>query len=94
MAMNQTEFEQVTLTSEDRIWLGQKLLDTFIKTTGLVKLGKQLINSKRKERHLVATQALMDHINKLEGECELMNPVMFPMIVPPRKHGQGIQGGF
>jgi len=94
MTMNQTDFEQLSLTNEDKIWIGQKLLDIFIKTTGLIKLDVVRISARKTERRLVPTQALIDHINKLEGECEIMNPVMFPMTVPPRKHSLGEQGGF
>lgn len=93
MTMKQTDVELVELNSTDRLWLGQKLLDIFNKTTGLIR-NTVYREGRRDVRYIEPTQALLEYLEKLQGECELLNPVLYPMTVPPRNHGKGIQGGF
>jgi len=74
---------------EDKLHLGNKLIELMILSTGLVlRVPSGVGDLYRLE---LAPQALQ-WIERVHDRCELLNPVLLPMIIPPRKW-EGIKGG-
>lgn len=67
-----------------RLHIGSKCIEIFIHSTGLVE--KILIShprSKKDNYQLCATAITQEWLAKAHGECELLQPMHYPMIVPP-----------
>ncbi|WP_169779936.1 hypothetical protein [Campylobacter curvus] len=79
---------------DELIAVGGALLDLFIQSTGLVKISRAKENKKNSEYIARPTQAFMDYLNKIEGECEILNPILYPMLIPPVPHSKGKKAGF
>lgn len=80
-------------TPRDKVILGAKLAEIFIETTGLAELRN--ITRNRKSRQIIrGTAATLEWLKNQHGQCELMEPVYLPMVVPPRDWLQPIGGGY
>lgn len=91
--MDKEGYSQLLLDKEESIWWGSRLLDCFVQTTGLIKI-KTIVSSKNSKVVIEPTQELLKYIEKLEGECEILSPMLYPMIVPPKDHSRDTKGGF
>ena len=86
---------------EDKLLVGCKLIELMILSTGLVqretdhkrdKEGRSVHGAKGEIYVLNLTPQALKWIEKVHDRCELLNPVLLPMIIPPRKW-EGIKGG-
>ena len=84
---------QVEWTSDELFWVGQKLVSIFIAETGLV-MTQTFGKGKSSFTGLVPTQSLVEALKTLDGHCELLNPTLLPMIVPPKDWSLEQRGGF
>lgn len=94
VVMNKEGFIPLTLDKDESIWFGTKILDCFVSATGLIKLNSKYLGKSSTKVLIEPTQELLKHIEKLEGECEVLSPMLYPMIVPPKDHDKGVIGGF
>jgi DNA-directed RNA polymerase len=84
-----------SISSSDRVHIGMICIDTFIKATGLVE--KLLIHHPTRRRSnycLIATDATQEWLDKAHQECELLQPISFPMIMEPVDWDAPVGGGF
>lgn len=96
----QKGIEDDPIEREDKLRVGSKLIELAILSTGLVE--RQLSpKSDNKTRgsykdgdvyKLQLTEETSQWIEKVHDRCELLSPVLLPMIIPPRKW-EGIKGG-
>ena len=78
-----------------KVRVGSKCIEIFIESTGLVE--KLLIShpqSKKDNYQLCATAVTQEWIAKAHDDCELLQPMYFPMIVPPVDWDSPVGGGF
>lgn len=92
--MSKEGFNALALDDEESVWFGSRILDCFIMATGLIKLETKSYSKSSKKVIVEPTRELLKHIEKLEGECEVLSPMLFPMIVPPKDHSKEQKGGF
>lgn len=78
----------------DKIFLGLKLIDLFISSTGLVE--SVLVKDKRKKsiRYLYPTKKTIDWICGYNSRCELLSPVYLPMLIKPLEWKGQTGGGY
>lgn len=82
LGVNDDRFEQ-----EDRLVVGCKLIELCILATGLIE--KTLVNDVYVLQGSEKAEAWVDRVN---DRCELLNPVLLPMIITP-KAWTGVEGG-
>jgi DNA-directed RNA polymerase len=77
-----------------KLLIGAKCIELFINATGMVE--NLLVRNRytRKDNYILTpTEKLSRYLTKAHSECELLQPVYFPMIVPPvdwtSPHGAG-----
>lgn len=78
-----------------KLRIGSKCIEIFIASTGLVE--KLLIShpqSKKDNYQLCTTAVVQEWLAKAHGECELLQPMHYPMIVPPVDWTTPMDGGF
>lgn len=71
--------------------IGQKLLDIFIMQTGLVKL---VTKGGKRDYRIEPTRELLEHLDKIGSSCELLNPLLYPMLIKPNFHAKAELAGF
>lgn len=92
--MSKEGFMSLSLEKEESIWFGTKIMESFVSATGLIKINSVYLGKDNKKVIIEPTQELLKHIEKLEGECEVLSPMLYPMIVPPKDHSSEQIGGF
>lgn len=92
--MEKEGFIPLALDKEESIWFGTRLLDSFVSATGLIKMINKTMAKNNTKLVIEPTMELMKHIEKLEGQCEVLSPMLYPMIVPPKDHDTDTKGGF
>lgn len=79
--------EDDKIEREDKLIIGCKLIELCILSTGLVE--KTLVND---VYCLQASEKAQKWVERVNERCEMLNPVLLPMVVPP-KPWQGVTGG-
>ena len=93
--MDTTEgFERETMNAEEQLLIGKKLVDILIEATGLFELKRSSVRFGKSSYILTLSKAFREHLIKLEGECELLTPILYPMLIKPIPHEAGKLGGF
>lgn len=85
--------ETADLTHEEKIMLGQKLVDLMITSTKLFEIVKDGVEG-RESYYLVATEKTQEWIEHQHEMCEVMSPVYLPMIIPPKPWTNFNNGGY
>lgn len=89
-------------TDSDKLHLGSKLIELLL-ATALIGNDDDIrplfeavtIREGRKRKSIIrATFETMDWLNKIHSSEEVMSPVQLPMIVPPRKWTNPLNGGY
>lgn len=77
-----------------KLKVGQKCIDLFIEATGLVQA--TLINRRKNNSiyYLSPTEETMRWINEENARCELLTPIHFPMLLPPKPWQTPYVGGY
>lgn len=83
-----------SMQSKEAFLLGQKLIELFIESTGLV--AKVLVDQPNGKQifRLIPMQETVDFLSKAHGECELLQPLHLPMVIPPKDWNSPVGGGF
>lgn len=81
------------LDKEHLVTFGHKLILIFNQATGLLKIRQKKIG-KHSAYVVEPTLELAGYIESIEGHCELLNPLVYPMIAPPKDHAPNTYGGF
>lgn len=87
-------FEREIMSAEEQLLIGKKLVDILIEATGLFELSRSSVRFGKSSYILTLSKAFREHLTKIEGECELLTPILYPMLVKPRPHEAGKLGGF
>jgi len=86
---------RIKMETPMKLLIGAKCIELFIGATGLVESLLIRNPSNGKENyHLCAAPETAEWLAKANAECELLQPVHFPMIVPPRHWDAPVGGGF
>lgn len=91
------DVSDLSMTPNERLAVGVKLLDTVIQTTGLVRVEgrKEISNGKIREiTELVATEETLQWLEEGNKVLENLWPVALPMVMPPLPWGPGRRGGY
>ena len=88
--LGKTEYPQKV-----RYGIGQKLVEMFIEATGMVERVMRKHPVTGRENYYLCSTPLTDRwLEKANAECELLQPLHFPMVVPPRDWNSPVGGGF
>jgi DNA-directed RNA polymerase len=79
------------MSREKKLKIGVRLLHIFIASTGLVE---EIQLDGYDVNRLMPSQETLEYLEKAHGECELMNPLHYPMVVPPKPWTSPFGGGF
>ena len=88
------DFKREMLSAEEQVLVGKKLLDILIEATGLFELKRASAHFGKSGYVLTIAKAFREHLTKLEGECELLSPILYPMLIKPKAYEVGKLGGF
>lgn len=94
--MEKHSFIPIMTDKQELFIIGQKVLDIFMQAMpGFLEIGYgNKRHGVKSERTVELTKAFVDILVKLEKECEVLNPILYPMLVPPIPHAKGELGGF
>lgn len=81
------------LPHEDRVVLGEYLVEMFIMHTGLVETVSRYIR-KKEVSYLCATDATVEWLKSAHSQCSLLAPMFLPMIVKPTPWTNPSDGGY
>jgi DNA-directed RNA polymerase len=87
-----TEFD--SLSHQERLHLGMACLDMMIETTGFASMEMVWDRSKKSVLYLQATAKALDWINSKVSRCELLSPMLLPMLVEPKPWSSPTNGGY
>ena len=83
--------EDDSFSKDEKLALGQKLIELCIETTGLVEKFRHFTNQKGtrlpqgQTMHFIRpTEAALEFMEQINKECELMAPVYLPTVIPPK----------
>jgi DNA-directed RNA polymerase len=93
-AMNRHNITWTAWTDRERLLVGQVCLDLFIQSTGMVEMVLKNPEKNSTIYYIVATEETMRWINEENARCELMSPMFFPMLVPPKPWTSPYSGGY
>ena len=85
--------KRLYLSDKDALLVGMKLIELFVEATGLVEL---VTVAERGKRHLLiaGNQKVLDWLTKAHDSAALYQPVLMPMVVPPRPWTTPRDGGY
>jgi len=93
-AMSRHDIGWEAWPQSDCIHLGRQCVDLFVQSTGFVDTIRQKVGKNKTANFIVATQATMDAIRDKNARCELFQPVLRPMVVPPVDWTTPTNGGY
>lgn len=99
-ASNQeSELEWAPWETHYRVWVGITCIGLLIEATGLVEITNSTLPvwesaGKRQIKHLQATSKTLGWIKDYSEFCEAFNPILCPMIVPPKSWTGPFEGGY
>lgn len=86
------------LSSQDKLLIGLQLIEICVKVTGLVTRvavpSVVFTPHRQKSYNLVLTENTRQWIERQHDRCELLCPVLMPMIIPPKKWTSATSGGY
>lgn len=82
------------LDTEDKLLIGSIMIDLYIQATGFLKITSKINKSKKVRYYVSTTSKFIEQLNKVQGVCEIMHPIIYPMLVLPANHSKGGFGGF
>lgn len=86
-----------TYSNTEKHQIGSVLLSLFIEHTGLVRLytAPQMSGKKKRKSHKVEpTEKTTEWLKTTHARCELLSPVVLPMLIPPKDWETPFEGGF
>jgi len=94
MTFNRLGYSVDAWPEVDRLHLGMKLIDFVIEATGFVQIQSIATRRNRTNNYLVPTKELTEWIEEKNSRCELLTPMMLPMITQPRDWTTPFNGGY
>lgn len=91
---NGSDIKHIEWTELEKLRVGEKLLDLFIRTCGLVELGRNTIAKNRTQVVLKPTDACAEWLEKQHARCEMLSPLHLPMVVKPDDWTTPYDGGY
>lgn len=80
-------------TTRERLIVGTTLINIFIQATGLITIDSTS-SKNRATVKVKPTEELMNWMSKQNARSEVMSPLYFPMVVPPRDWTTPYEGGY
>lgn len=93
-SMTKADIPWEAWTPTDKLHLGQKCIELFIKTTGFAKVSRVNRGKNNTEITLDITPECSELIVERNGRCELLSPNFMPTIVPPQPWSGPHTGGY
>lgn len=87
--------EDTPYSNRDRVFIGTKLIELFIETTGLAE--RKAVTKRKRSDNLImldGTDEAKKWIEEHHAQCELLSPEYLPMIIEPRNWIDPYSGGF
>jgi DNA-directed RNA polymerase len=84
----------VTWDQTSRVKLGLRLIDFVVEGTGLIEIVKIAKSAKDTPYYVVATPGTMEWLEKANARCELLAPMLLPMVVQPKAWTTPLNGGY
>lgn len=82
------------ITASEKIHLGSFVLDALIEATGFFEVELTAVNARDKVYLIRPTEAVEVWLDKQHARCELLDPVLMPMVVRPRRWRTPQTGGY
>lgn len=93
----QQQFAEVVTVKygrSEKVRLGTTLIQLLIDVTGLVELKRVTTGRNETPVFLQATEATQEWLRKSHERCEMLSPVLRPMVVPPKDWRGPFGGGY
>jgi DNA-directed RNA polymerase len=92
-AANKYGAEYACMSQKERLHLGMACLDLMIEVTGFAKI--ETTQLRREVRSLlIPTEKVLAWINSTVSRCELLSPMLLPMLVEPKPWTSPTDGGY
>ncbi|WP_295842620.1 DNA-directed RNA polymerase [uncultured Xanthomonas sp.] len=85
---------RLVLSKKDALLVGMKLIELFIEATGLVELVQHREGAQKTPLLIRGNQKILDWLTKAHESAALFQPVLMPMVVPPRPWTGPRDGGY
>lgn len=85
---------RLVLSKKDALLVGMKLIELFIQATGLVELVHTREGDHKTPLLIRGNQKIIDWLTKAHESAALFQPVLLPMVVPPRPWTTPRDGGY
>jgi DNA-directed RNA polymerase len=82
------------MSSVERLLIGRCCIELFIESTGLVERVLLSRNNRKPTYYIVSTQLTETWLDQANQECELLQPLYYPMVVQPQDWVSTSGGGF
>ncbi len=85
--------EVLELNDKDALLVGMKLIELFVEATGLLQF-VTIVQGRNRHMHVRGDQKILDWLDKAHDCAALYQPVLMPMVVPPRPWTTPRDGGY
>lgn len=82
------------ITVSEKMHLGAFVLETLIDATGLFEVELTPVNARDKVYLLKPTESVTDWLDKQHARSELLDPMLMPMVIRPRRWRNPFVGGY
>lgn len=84
---------QIDLAHNEKVTLGTKCIELLVEATGLFSIDRE--NRTRGWVYIIRpTEAIQKWLDEQHARCELLNPMLMPMVVRPRRWRSPTYGGY
>jgi DNA-directed RNA polymerase len=91
---NKAQIASIKWGRNDKMNLGLHLIRMMEQTTGYIKIEPLVVGAKDTPLILTTPPDIQEWLEKSHSNCELLNPLSLPMVVPPRPWNAPYNGGY
>lgn len=93
-AMDFAKIDRLVWSTRNRLSLGQALLEIVVEATGYVEIKTVALAHNNTPTILAPTKEIEEWLKDAHARCELLAPVLLPMIIPPKPWRTPFSGGY
>lgn len=93
-ALLANEESRLAISASEKMHLGAFALDALIEATGFFVSELTAVNGRDKVYLLRPSEAVEDWLDRQHARCELLDPMLMPMVVRPRRWRSPFTGGY
>lgn len=86
--------ESLRWSHREKLLVGMKLLELFVDATGFATLERRTTGKNDTPVFIVLTEQTQAWLERAHSKCELLAPLHFPMVAPPREWTNPYRGGY